>query len=146
MRVTLVLTPKQRIAITIGDQFVIRIQLVDVFYGNNLMLHESRRRNMTTLFDGYSCIFSTRSLPAEEMLSLYFNKDLVEKAFRSLKRDYPAASRPPLARRTRARPCLPLLFGLPTPVAASLSSPRYGLHSRESSERTRHHVQGLSAR
>jgi transposase len=36
-------------------------------------------------FDGYSCIFSTRSLPAEEMLSLYFNKDLVEKAFRSLK-------------------------------------------------------------
>jgi transposase len=36
-------------------------------------------------FDGYSCIFSTRSLPAEEMLPLYFNKDLIEKAFRSLK-------------------------------------------------------------
>ena len=48
-RVSFVLAPKQRIAITIGDQFVIRIQLVDVFYGNNLMLHESRRRNMTTL-------------------------------------------------------------------------------------------------
>ena len=36
-------------------------------------------------FDGYSCIFSTRFLPTEDMLSLYFNKDLVEKAFRSLK-------------------------------------------------------------
>lgn len=36
-------------------------------------------------FDGYSCIFCTRSLPQDKMLSLYFNKDLVEKAFRSLK-------------------------------------------------------------
>lgn len=36
-------------------------------------------------FDGYSCIFCTRPLPEEEMLSLYFNKDLIEKAFRSLK-------------------------------------------------------------
>ena len=36
-------------------------------------------------FDGYSCIFSTRSMPAEEMISLYFNKDLIEKAFQSLK-------------------------------------------------------------
>jgi hypothetical protein len=36
-------------------------------------------------FDGYSCIFCTRSLPPDKMLSLYFNKDIVEKAFRSLK-------------------------------------------------------------
>ena len=36
-------------------------------------------------FDGYSCIFCTRPLPQEKMLSLYFDKDLVEKAFRSLK-------------------------------------------------------------
>jgi transposase len=36
-------------------------------------------------FDGYSCIFCTRSLPKEKMLSLYFDKDVVEKAFRSLK-------------------------------------------------------------
>jgi hypothetical protein len=36
-------------------------------------------------FDGYSCIFCTRSLPRNRMLSLYFNKDIVEKAFRSLK-------------------------------------------------------------
>lgn len=36
-------------------------------------------------FDGYSCIFCTRRLPEDRMLSLYFNKDIVEKAFRSLK-------------------------------------------------------------
>ena len=36
-------------------------------------------------FDGYSCIFATRSLPPPQMLSLYFEKDLIEKAFRSLK-------------------------------------------------------------
>jgi transposase len=39
----------------------------------------------TEEFDGYSCIFCTRSLPQDKMLSLYFDKDLVEKAFRSLK-------------------------------------------------------------
>ena len=36
-------------------------------------------------FDGYSCVFSTRRLPLDKMLSLYFDKDIVEKAFRSLK-------------------------------------------------------------
>ena len=36
-------------------------------------------------FDGYSCIFCTRPFPLEELLPLYFNKDLIEKAFRSLK-------------------------------------------------------------
>ena len=36
-------------------------------------------------FDGYSCVFCTRLLPQDKMLSLYFDKDLVEKAFRSLK-------------------------------------------------------------
>ena len=36
-------------------------------------------------FDGYSSIFCTRSLPLDKMLSLYFNKDIVEKAFHSLK-------------------------------------------------------------
>lgn len=36
-------------------------------------------------FDGYSCIFCTRSLPPQQMLPLYFDKDLIEKAFRSLK-------------------------------------------------------------
>ena len=36
-------------------------------------------------FDGFSCVFCTRPLPQDQMLSLYFDKDLVEKAFRSLK-------------------------------------------------------------
>jgi transposase len=36
-------------------------------------------------FDGYSCIFSTRHLPKDQLVRLYFDKDLVEKAFRALK-------------------------------------------------------------
>ncbi len=36
-------------------------------------------------FDGYSCIFCTRRMAEDQMLSLYFDKDVVEKAFRSLK-------------------------------------------------------------
>ena len=36
-------------------------------------------------FDGYSCIFCTGPLSPGQMLSLYFDKDIVEKAFRSLK-------------------------------------------------------------
>jgi transposase len=36
-------------------------------------------------FDGYSCIFSTRALTKAQVIRLYFEKDLVEKAFRSLK-------------------------------------------------------------
>ena len=36
-------------------------------------------------FDGYSCIFCTRPLPETQMLSLYFDKDIGEKAFHSLK-------------------------------------------------------------
>ena len=36
-------------------------------------------------FDGYSCSFSTRPMAKAELVRLYFDKDLVEKAFRSLK-------------------------------------------------------------
>lgn len=36
-------------------------------------------------FDGYSLIFCTRPIPQEQMVRLYFDKDLVEKAFHSLK-------------------------------------------------------------
>lgn len=36
-------------------------------------------------FDGYTCLFSTAKLKKEEMIRFYFDKDLVEKAFRSLK-------------------------------------------------------------
>ena len=45
----------------------------------------SAKLAQTEEFDGYSCIFCTRSLPQDQMLSLYFNKDVVEKAFRTLK-------------------------------------------------------------
>ena len=36
-------------------------------------------------FDGYTCLFSTALLNKEDMIRFYFDKDLVEKAFRSLK-------------------------------------------------------------
>ncbi len=36
-------------------------------------------------FDGYSCIFTTEKFDKEEMVRLYFDKDLVEKAFQSIK-------------------------------------------------------------
>jgi len=39
----------------------------------------------TEEFDGYSCIFSTHPWPKEQLMHLYFDKDLVEKAFRALK-------------------------------------------------------------
>jgi transposase len=43
------------------------------------VLHEAEE------FDGYSCIFSTRVLTKAVVVKIYFDKDLVEKAFRSLK-------------------------------------------------------------
>lgn len=36
-------------------------------------------------FDGYSCIFTTTKLSNVELVRIYFDKDLVEKAFQSLK-------------------------------------------------------------
>ena len=36
-------------------------------------------------FDGYSCIFSTKNITNKEVVRLYFEKDIVEKAFKSLK-------------------------------------------------------------
>jgi len=36
-------------------------------------------------FDGYSAIFTTTALSKEQMVQVYFDKDLVEKAFQSLK-------------------------------------------------------------
>jgi len=36
-------------------------------------------------FDGYSCIFSTKLIPNDEIVKIYFEKDLVEKAFQNLK-------------------------------------------------------------
>jgi transposase len=36
-------------------------------------------------FDGYSVIFTTAKLSKKEIVEIYFDKDLVEKAFQSLK-------------------------------------------------------------
>jgi transposase len=36
-------------------------------------------------FDGISCLFTTQAMVKEEMVRLYFNKDVVEKAFRTVK-------------------------------------------------------------
>jgi transposase len=36
-------------------------------------------------FEGYSCIFSLERVPKTELIPLYFGKDLVEKAFHTLK-------------------------------------------------------------
>ncbi len=36
-------------------------------------------------FDGYSCIFSTQEMSKEEIVRIYFDKDLIEKAFRTIK-------------------------------------------------------------
>lgn len=36
-------------------------------------------------FDGYSCIFTTKKISKEEIIRLYFDKDVVEKAFRCIK-------------------------------------------------------------
>ena len=57
--------------------------LKSYFDRNGNILH--RKIAEAEEFDGYSCIFTTRQLPKEEMVRLYFDKDLVEKAFRSLK-------------------------------------------------------------
>lgn len=36
-------------------------------------------------FDGFSCIFSTKQISTEEVVKVYFEKELVEKAFKNLK-------------------------------------------------------------
>ncbi|MCY4523358.1 MAG: transposase [Halobacteriovoraceae bacterium] len=36
-------------------------------------------------FDGYSCIFCTRKMPSKDQVKLYFDKDTVERAFKTLK-------------------------------------------------------------
>ena len=36
-------------------------------------------------FDGYSCIFCTKNISNEDMIRLYFDKDVIEKAFRTFK-------------------------------------------------------------
>lgn len=57
---------------------------VEKFFGTDVRLLTSRLEKAEQ-FDGYSCIFTTTRLSKEEMIRLYFEKDLVEKAFQSLK-------------------------------------------------------------
>lgn len=45
----------------------------------------SKKLSQAEEFDGYSCIFSTKLMPKDELIRYYFDKDIVEKAFRSLK-------------------------------------------------------------
>lgn len=44
-----------------------------------------RRVRAVEEFDGYSCIFSTKRISKQDLVRLYFDKDIVEKAFRILK-------------------------------------------------------------
>jgi transposase len=46
---------------------------------NEKILHEKQK------YDGYTVIFSTKELPVEQIVKPYFEKDKVEKAFRSMK-------------------------------------------------------------
>ena len=57
---------------------------MEKFFGSDGRVLTTRLRNAEE-FDGYSCIFTTATLSKEEMVRLYFDKDLVEKAFQSLK-------------------------------------------------------------
>ncbi len=54
------------------------------FFGKDgrLLLHRARAAEE---FDGYSAIFTTASCSKDKMVKMYFDKDLVEKAFQSLK-------------------------------------------------------------
>jgi transposase len=58
--------------------------------GLEVYFDEKGRINKTALeeaeeFDGYSCLFTTKKLSKEEIVRLYFDKDVVEKAFRCIK-------------------------------------------------------------
>lgn len=57
---------------------------LEIFFDNKGHLIKEKL-NESEEFDGYFCLFSTRSLSKNEMIRLYFDKDIVEKAFRCLK-------------------------------------------------------------
>jgi transposase len=57
---------------------------MEQFVGKDGRLLRKRLRQLEE-FDGYSCIFTTARMSKTEMVRLYFEKDLVEKAFQSLK-------------------------------------------------------------
>ena len=54
------------------------------FFRDDFIIDENAIRDAQQ-YDGYSVIFSTKKLPVEEIVKPYFEKDKVEKAFRSMK-------------------------------------------------------------
>ena len=58
-------------------------ELQPFFNSNHTLL--TQKLSTKEQWDGYSCLFSTKSLPKEELVRLYFEKDLIEKAFRTMK-------------------------------------------------------------
>ena len=65
------------------QQKTIKDGLAKYFDGQGNIIHHAVQA--AEEFDGYSCLFSTQRLSRQEMVRLYFDKDLVEKAFRSIK-------------------------------------------------------------
>lgn len=57
---------------------------LEKFFGKNKQLLKYRL-NEAEEFDRYSCIFTTAKLSNTQLVRTYFDKDLVEKAFQSLK-------------------------------------------------------------
>ena len=57
---------------------------MDKYFAKKALLNRAVLAEAEEL-DGYTCLFSTSRLSKEEMIRYYFDKDLVEKAFRSLK-------------------------------------------------------------
>jgi transposase len=57
---------------------------LEIFFDKKGRLIKEELKNAEE-FDGYFCLFTTRKLSKNEMIRLYFDKDIVEKAFRCLK-------------------------------------------------------------
>lgn len=63
---------------------VIKVELEKYFTEDGKLNHKAIAED--EIFDGFSFVFSTKKLPAKEIMDLYFHdKDIVEKAFQSLK-------------------------------------------------------------
>ena len=57
---------------------------MEKFFTKNKLLDQAALAEAEE-FDGFTCLFSTSKLTRQEMIRFYFDKDLVEKAFRTLK-------------------------------------------------------------
>lgn len=67
----------------IADKKPIKPELKKFFGKNGRLL--ANRIKQAEEFDGYSCIFTTAKISNSELVKTYFDKDLVEKAFQTLK-------------------------------------------------------------